>query len=386
MNLSVNKNIIYSLVIINFILPSLVFANKNVTESSIADVSYEFDKQKIQAAKDSFHFLRSFVDLFYLVYKANESNLPTITKNSQVQGWCVGDAHAENFGILLQQDRKPLFTMNDMDDSGPCPVVLDLFRLMVSSRLYDSNTKLDKLLDAYLIGLQNKKYEMPPTIQDLLKKSFDKGITPSDKKISGNNIIRDDQMHEVSNDDKNQIIKVLKSAYVNILPTGTQIVDIVSTSKIGGGSGGLLRYEVLLNTGNTLLHLELKEEVRPSIYPVAVKAPETTLRIQKTIQFIQGSGASKFYTVVQISGKNMMIRPRFSGNLGISLDKETASDNKEIIRYEAYTLGRIHSNSIKDVHSWIKQISSLKMKDLENEVLSMTDYFDYKFKTINENR
>jgi len=39
----------------------------------------------------------------------------------------VGDAHPENFGTLLQKDGTSVFTVNDVDDSGPCPLGLICF-------------------------------------------------------------------------------------------------------------------------------------------------------------------------------------------------------------------------------------------------------------------
>lgn len=350
----------------------------------LQDVPYQFDATKVKASEDSFHFLRSFVDLFYLTYKANENRLQIISNLASVNGWCVGDAHAENFGVLLQQDASALFTMNDMDDSGPCPVALDLYRLMVSSRLYDPNTDLDKIIEAYTQGLKNKKFDMPSSISDLLKKGAKSGFVASDKKIKDGKIIRDPQMIEVTTSEKSQILKAIQ-AYGSALSSKVQVLDMVSTSKIGGGSGGLLRYEVLLNNNGEILQLEFKEEVKPSIYPVATSIPKTGQRISETIAMAQGPKASKLYTVVQINKKDMMIRPRFSGNVGVTLDDSSKSENKDIIRFEAYTLGLIHSHSVKDSDGLAKLINSISSKSWENDVDLMANYFDRKYKQAKQN-
>src|SRR5262245_7976394 len=80
----------------------------------LKDVPYHFDQSKLAAAEDSFHFLRSFVDYFYLLVKGNTSAFKVFPSTEHVSGWCVGDAHPENFGVVLLQDGQPLFTMNDM--------------------------------------------------------------------------------------------------------------------------------------------------------------------------------------------------------------------------------------------------------------------------------
>lgn len=349
------------------------------TSSSLKDPAYHFDKTKLEAAADSFQFLRSYVDYFYLVLKANQSNLPTVTSLQNVAGWCVGDAHPENFGALIQHEGRAIFTMNDMDDSGPCPIGLDLVRLMVSSRLYKSETNIDELMNAYLKGLAGETFEAPSAIFEILKKSQKKGTAPSSKKIDGRRLVRDDSMVEVTTAELAQIktsLQILKTA----LSPQTKILDVVATSKMGGGSGGLLRYEVLLDNGKDLLHLEMKEQVTPAIYPVAVgPIPETSQRIAKTIKIGQSNHPSLFYGVVQINGRDMMIRPRFDGNIGVNLKKQSDSENQEIIRYEAYTLGLIHARSIADVNSWIQQLQSLKMKNLKNDICLISEHFEARY-------
>lgn len=352
-----------------------------VRAKGLADVAYNFDKAKLAAAEDSFHFLRSYVDYFYLLVKANRGSLQAVSAADGVQGWCVGDAHPENFGALIRNDGRSLFTMNDVDDSGPCPVVLDLYRLMASSRLYDQNTKLDKLVKAYADGLQGQAYEVPAPVTDMLAKSQKKGTAPDPKKVSGSRLVRGGNMYELNSGELAQLKTALASA--GGLSPRAKLLDAVSTSKIGGGSGGLLRYEVLLDNGGALLHLEFKEEITPSIYPVAAgQIPSTPQRVSTTIRMDQGAGSSAFYSVVTMSGKYMFVRPRFDGNVGMSLAKQNDKDNKDIILYEAYILGRIHARSVGSAGSWARQVQNIPSSAWENDVALMTQQFDQKFSQL----
>ncbi|MEI7441426.1 MAG: DUF2252 family protein [bacterium] len=348
--------------------------------SKLKDVSYSFDSEKITAAPDSFHFLRSFVDFFYLVFKKNQNDF-NLKNISDVQGWCVGDAHPENFGVLLLENQSPLFTMNDIDDSGPCPVALDLFRLMVSSRLYDEKIKLDDLKDAYVAGLKKEGFKVPKSILEMISKSQKRGIVPSDKKVSDNKIVRDSQMKELSDSEFAGIKRALNT-YDHVLDPNFQILDVLATSKVGGGSGGLSRYEVLLKNGNSNLHLEFKEMVNPSVYPVSENIPSPDQRVKKSILFNQGLGASRLYKVVEMNAKSFFIRPRFAGNVGVTLEKQSTSDNKEIIQYEAFSLGLIHSRSISDLNRWIDKVDSLKKSEWENDVSDMSEFFKKKYKSL----
>jgi uncharacterized protein (DUF2252 family) len=182
------------------ILLTLGISLQSFADSPLQDVTYNFDAKKLDAAKDPFKFLRTYVDYYYLLTKANRAVLPSLDVNWKTAAWCVGDAHPENFGFLIQNDGSSIFTMNDVDDSGPCPAVLDLFRLMVSARLYEKNIKLGRLTEAYLTGLQGQSFKMPAALQSILARSQKKGTHPSPDKVSKNRLIRDQNTLEPTAD------------------------------------------------------------------------------------------------------------------------------------------------------------------------------------------
>ena len=64
-----------------------------VAGAGLTDVPYDFDQGKLAAAEDSFHFLRSFVDYFYLLVKANMATFTIVPSTASMSGWCGGDAH-----------------------------------------------------------------------------------------------------------------------------------------------------------------------------------------------------------------------------------------------------------------------------------------------------
>jgi len=360
----------------------IIFLAQPSKGADLQDVNYVFDQQKNAAAKDAFHFFRSYVDYFYLIIQANSSNLKAFHKLSSFDGWCVGDAHPENFGFLVQKNASTLFTMNDMDDFGPCPIADDLYRLLVSSRLYDKNISMDQILKSYLSGLNSESVLMPESLVKLFDKSQKNGTQTNPKKIASGKIIRDSEMTEVDPDTKNEILSALQKARLG-LGQNFRIADLVLTSKIGGGSGGLSRYEVLIDDSGLMTHLELKEQVRPSIYPVAnAPIPETELRIQKAIQLEQGPNASPVYTSVQIKGLDMLARPRYSGNVGVNLDDNSVAINEEIIGYEAFALGQIHSRSLAQNGEYQNAIKNLSSTDIDSDVKAMTHLFAQVFEKI----
>ncbi len=348
----------------------------------LKDINYNFDKTKVDASTDTFHFLRSFVDYFYDLMAQNPNSLHIIKKAGTIGGWCVGDAHAENFGILLEENAQAVFTMNDMDDSGPCPVAYDLFRLLVSSRLYMPNINTQKIINSYLDGLNGKSASFPDSIKSMTKDAQNSGFEIVAKDLQGRAFKRKNSMSEVDSIVKAQISTLLESQYKN---ENLKVLDIVSKLKVGGGSGGLQRYEVLItNTKNQLIHLELKELVNPSIAAVATSAiPDQASRMKRSLLIDQGSGFSHYYNVFSIQGKTMLLRPKFAGNIGVDLGSMGEKGNKEIINFEAYILGRIHANTI-NVSNYNNALNDMSADKWEEDIQAMTDVFNKRFSDLKQ--
>lgn len=344
------------------------------------DVNYNFDQTKVNASADTFHFLRSFVDYYFQLIAQNPNSLHIVKHAGSFGGWCVGDAHAENFGILLQDKGSALFTMNDMDDSGPCPVAYDLLRILVSSRLYMPGISAQDILKSYSDGLKGKNASVPDSIKSMTKDALKAGFGVDPKDLSGNAFKRKSSMTEVDTVTRSQITTLLQSEYKN---EGLRLLDVVATSKVGGGSGGLQRYEVLItNAQNQMIHLELKELVTPSMASVATAAiPNQTDRMKRSLQIDQGNGFSHYYDVLSIQGKTMLLRPKFAGNLGVTLADSSDKDNTDIINFEAYILGRIHANSV-NVSSYSSALESMTADKWEEDISAMTDIFNKRFSEL----
>ena len=369
-----NKAFAFSTGII--LLSNLAFAQP----ITLTDINYNFDQTKVDASEDSFHFLRSFADYYFKIIAKNTHSLNIAKKAGAISGWCVGDAHAENFGILIQEDDSNIFTMNDMDDSGPCPVAYDLLRMLVSTKLYMPNINANEIIKSYTAGLSGKNVKLPNAIKSMDNDATKKGKQISAKKIQGNVFKRKNSMEEVGSDLKVKITSLLQTQYK---AENLRVLDMIATSKIGGGSSGLQRYEILIsNSQNQLIHLELKELVAPSITSVATTAiPNQASRIKKTLKIILGEMSSHYYNVFKIQEKDMLLRPKFSGNQGIKLSDSSDKDNVEIINFEAYILGVIHSNTV-NVSDYSRALDKMDSSDWEDDIKAFTILFNNKFNEL----
>lgn len=346
----------------------------------LADVNYSFDATKVQSCKNSFHFVRSFVDYYYLLLKANQDEL-YITKNfSTFAGLCVGDAHAENFGFLVQQNGASKFSVNDFDDFGPCPVAYDLYRFMMSSTLYDSTLDIGRIFDMYMKGLTGAQVAPPSVIQNMLATSQSRGDGISPKKITGSSLVRDHLSSEVT-PREHDAVRVALAAFA----PSSQILDIVRTMKEGGGSAGMVRYEVLANIGGQVRYLEFKEQAKASVYPVAT-APllDAKTKIFTALRVEQGAQASKLYGYTQVLGADMLIRPIFWGNVGVSLGS-SQEDDSDAIYFEAYTLGQIHRQSVSDLNGYIKALQTHDIGGWKSDVSAMAHFMSKKYKAVRSN-
>lgn len=349
---------------------------------SLKDPQYSFDTAKLTVAESPLKFMRSYVDYFYLLLMDNKNSFLAVHELQSVQGWCVGDAHPENFGALLLQDSSSIFTMNDLDDGGPCPVGFDFLRLLVSANLAVKDISIESFRAAYLKGLRGESLPVPDAVNELLKKSAKKGQKSSAKKIKDNKIVRDSEMFEVSEQEKQSIASAM-TGLGHLLAPRAKLLDVVASRKVGGGSGGLLRYEVLIDKAGEKIHLELKEQVRPAIYPVLVgNMPDVLQRISKGVEYTQGSGASKFYLGLNVAGREMLMRPLFSGNTGLEIDEFSAETARQIVYFEAFTLGQIHARSLSDKLSWVQKNEGLPLNSLVNDVTLLTNHFVEKFKAL----
>lgn len=358
-------------------LISLLLISSVSFSTSLKDIPYNFNKAKLAETRTSLDFLRSYADYFYLLINANKSQLTSLEKNWNTAGWCVGDAHPENFGFVILENSASLFTVNDMDDSGPCPLVLDLARLMVSSKLAISSIDLNKLVESYVRGLESKA-RIPEELEDLYEESQDKGRKVGKSRLdsSEEKLKRTKESSEVNSKDQLLITHEISKVIPRL-----KLIDIMATHKISGGSAGMLRFEVLLEIQGNLRLIELKELTDPAIQSVASEAvPSAYERIKKTLLFTQGSSASNWYEVLKIGNKNFLMRPRFAGNEGVNLQDQSAPENKEIIYYEALRLGNIHAQSLRMANTWGHTIR--QQKDLSKDILSLVEHFQNKYRDL----
>jgi hypothetical protein len=249
---------------------------------------------------------------------------------------------------------------------------------------------------AYTMGLKNQVFPVPSVIKDLLAKSQKQSSAPKPKKVTGTHFVHESGMKKLTN----QELAAIKEALAQIPSSrlALPVLDAVKSRKVGGGSSGLLRFQVLVGTASDLRHLEFKQLVEPAMESMKTSPiPPQAERIRHTLKLTQEDHASSFYAVTQVNGLSMLIRPRFAGNEGFELQSaglqlpleshpllQALDDNQQVITYEAYTLGRIHSRSVKSDEDWLRIFRQITPQEWSDSVEAMKNLYLAKFKQLKQ--
>ena len=77
----------------------------------------------------------------------------------------------------------------------------------------------------------------------------------------------------------------------------------------------------------------------------------------------------------------MLLRPKFFGNQGINLKDFSTKENRDLMEYDTYILGKIHAQSVNSL-SYLADLENMKMSDWESDVNSLTQFFIKKYDSL----
>ncbi|MBP7845096.1 MAG: DUF2252 family protein [Proteobacteria bacterium] len=350
--------------------------------------------EKIKTSSNVFKFFRSFVPYFYKTAKdlqIGKDSQDPLNSISHEMGWCVGDAHLENFGSVVDQKNFIEFRANDIDDSARCPLFLDLLRFLVSYTLIDEKfdeSFLNDVLESYKKGLNAKEYKFSKVTLELLNEAGDKKLeAPKHMLEEDDRLYRTSPDQEVDLELRNQILAIIE----NSLGEKLEFVDIIKYVPSSGGSSHLLRYRILVKfpSNSNLLPenapkqqlLELKTLAIPGVFPVLEgELPKSSDRIKESLTLIRGAHASPILRVLEINQCDMLLRPRWAAEINIEIKGLSKDEIKALIVDEAYTLGRIHSLSASE--NFISQVTKSQTISWQIPQLKLSDKITKSFKLL----
>ncbi|MBF0417457.1 MAG: DUF2252 family protein [Magnetococcales bacterium] len=347
---------------------------------------------KLASSTDAFIFFRSFVPCFYCYLKSNQTwNSPVFDALRSFVGWCAGDAHPKNFGVLplylTSGEKKLVFAMNDPDDGDLGLPIYDILRLLTGIHFVDTNSSpktlrkwLQQALCAYLAGLASGDFPSDQNaITDFLS---DCGVSNSiinDMVCSKNSkcFHCDEKYGETKN---GELVPVCTSGKteINIQITpeemdaldrfvendcylkGYKIKYYLAYMKTTGGSGYLRQYRICLHdkdldSSDPFRHviLDIKPECNSSVHyeQMGHNVKQILARVNTNLRKERGGELCRFNRAVAIPALGcgaFLIRARWDGQEGIDTDK--IPDNPGLLCAEAKILGITHRNAMINVN------------------------------------
>jgi hypothetical protein len=311
--------------------------------------SEAFILERIKNASTLFARWRAFPPYFYQLLQRHSSLLPR--GFNERRGFCAGDAHFENFGFMYFGTT--IFSINDLDDGVNCSLNQDLLRLFAGHRLMSLNFTAEEWLAEYKAGLAGVQRALPARLKELEKESLKK---KTEMKKSHQKILSDrsctGELAPLTVNENKLISEFLESE-------GKKLSFGCSLTKKTGGSAGNTRYLIYYPLAKGVELIELKPLVTPA--PLTTSAPPSSERAkiyQQAVTTFFGMNYNVIYYPVTMGGVLYQRRPVWSGNTEVKESGLTSQEFKEILLYQARTLGFVHRTSNKsqtidfDPKSW----------------------------------
>ena len=315
------------------------------TASDISDSDFAL-KWNVAVEAGALKFLRSFVATYY-------KDLIKVTGTGPV-GICFGDAHIENFGFVLFADG-PHFVYNDFDDSGYCPVGLDILRYLTSINLFEkkSSDAFKKIAREYVKVLsgKNSPQKLDSSFEFDPEKKREKNVS---KLVENERFIESPEFSKVSENLKNEISMALKT---NPDMQKLELKDVVATKKEAGGSAGLEKYLIYVSDSSGTKREIL--ECKPLIAPGTAAGDWKTLPNNR-VEFLQKEIWANLkpvnYFEVKINDLNYVIRSRTKGS--IDINSLNSDERLELYKSQVGIIATLHKktwHSSDNLEKWLIQ-------------------------------
>ena len=336
------------------ISPSAASMNKEYFKKDYQHLSDEmFDAKWKSSLKTPLKFLRSYVKTWYREVATLEDRGPI--------GYCLGDAHPENFGFVWFGRKEIKYVFNDLDDPGLCPIASDALRYFTTLDLSQSDPDLFKTLLAMYGRVLNGAEESSSLPQRLFPswETLNKGNA---KYIKEGRFVFGKKIKPITEQEKKQVAKALKGK----LYRKFKILDFASRTKKSGGSAGLKRYWVLVHKERSFSLKNLKRsyvdimELKPLITPATFNdewsKPLKDDFVKVSSREIYGKSEPTHFDSVAFAGTRYQLRSRTKGDL--ELDEYNKYEQYDILKAQVSLIAKHHAkylnkNEKQEILKWI---------------------------------
>jgi len=292
-------------------------------------------------------------------YHADLANL----RSRRLPGYevlCHGDPKFDNFG-WTKVDGQGLFSNNDFDETGFCPVSADALRFLVATNLWFNDPGLDDAaLSAYVDTVHNPRSQVAvdPSTEPNWDEVRTKGLA---KSAAGDTLILGGEVQEATQDEV---------AAVRALAAGdgrfpAKVLDVARNVRTSGGSAGLRRFWLLTEDAQaTRTIIELKELTTPATefgnFSRSVDGPDR-FDILKPFWW-NADDPGDHYTIYVLNGR-FLVRDRLI-RANPKPDKMTPAQITNMVKAEASLLATKHRSGWRKVsspklRSWLRDSAAV---------------------------
>ncbi len=235
------------------------------------------------------------------------------------EGICLGDAHVGNFGFL-QIEGNTVFSFNDLDDSGFCPIALDAARYFAVLQVFFHDDKLTKsAIDQYMKTLTDPTAAVPidPASLPNWTKVQTKGVAKLT--TAGSATFNFDPTNPDTSDlsaPTSQEVDAIKAGIASSPVGQATLLDVASVAREFGGSGGLRRYLLLVDSGGQRSVIELKETTTPAVelgrHEQTLPGETRVATLKTTFWHATNPANDGDYYNVEIAGSPFLVRNKYT--------------------------------------------------------------------------
>lgn len=344
----------------------------------------DFIDLRLENNTDFFSFFRAFSPVFYKEMQTPELNA-MLKPLEKFRGTIAADLHIENFGFIIDDKGKVVFTVNDIDDATEGEISRDVIRHFVSAKIVNKDISWEDYYSAYQKGLKGESHDFSfhvaqgmDNVADVTKKNLEKNIqfeVPF-------KFIKFKKPYKVTTEEENsELLKGLKKQFPQI-----EIFDQYMRMKEDGGSAGLKRYQVLARVSpkDKVQWLDVKETAM-SGYDRMFN-PESKVPFEERLAAVKANiyngQFDESLKVVNIQNHPYSVRFVDQFSSGLKLADIPEDDYKDVILDEAYVIGKIHKLSLKEsALDYAQTWSEIKSNALEEQLVNLK----FRLKDIYEN-
>ncbi len=277
-------------------------------------------------------------------YHADLASLPSL-RLPGAEVLCHGDPKFDNFG-WTKVDGRGLFSNNDFDETGFCPVAADALRYLVATDLWFSDSKLNNTaLSAYVDTVEDvqNQVSVDPSTEPNWDDVRTKGIA---KSTVGDSLVLGGEVQQAT---PNEVaaVRALVAADKRFPST---LLDVARNVRTSGGSAGLRRFWVFSKDDQaTRTIIELKELTTPGTefgrFSRTVDGPDR-FDVLKSFWW-NAAGTGDHYTVYLLDGR-FLVRDRLI-RANPKPDKMNPRQVTAMVQAEASLLAAKHRDGWRNV-------------------------------------